>query len=155
MSATFTVTVQWLRGDAVFTDKRYSRAHTWTFDGGAVVKGSSSPHSVPLPYSDESAVDPEEALVAALTSCHMLFFVGGAARDGWVIDSYIDNPVGIMEKNAAGKLYISRITLHPKIAFSGDKRPTAAQIEALHHWAHEECYIANSIKAEVLIEPPA
>jgi len=153
MSATFTVTVQWLRGDAIFTDKKYSRAHTWTFDGGAVVKGSSSPHSVPLPYSDQSGVDPEEALVAALTSCHMLFFVGGAARDGWVIDSYTDNPVGIMEKNAAGKLYVSRITLHPKIVFSGDKQPTAAQIEALHHWSHEECYVANSIRAEVLIEP--
>jgi organic hydroperoxide reductase OsmC/OhrA len=155
MSATFTATVQWLRGDAVFTDKRYSRAHTWTFDGGAVVKGSSSPHSVPLPYSDESAVDPEEALVAALTSCHMLFFIGGAARDGWMIDSYTDNPVGIMEKNAAGKHYISRITLHPNIVFGGDKQPTAMQIEALHHWAHEECYIANSIRAEVVIEPAA
>ena len=153
MNPTFTATVEWRRGDAKFTDKKYSRAHTWTFDGGAVVPGSSSPHSVPLPYSDEKAVDPEEALVAALASCHMLFFIGGAARDGYVIDSYVDNPVAIMEKNAAGKLYVSRITLRPKIVCSGDKQPTPAQIEALHHWSHEECYIANSIRAEVVIEP--
>ncbi|HEX4329760.1 MAG TPA: OsmC family protein [Burkholderiales bacterium] len=153
MNPSFTATVEWRRGDAKFTDKKYSRAHTWRFDGGAVVPGSSSPHSVPLPYSDESAVDPEEALVAALSSCHMLFFIGGAARDGWLIDSYIDNPVGSMEKNAAGKLYVSRITLHPKIVFSGDRQPTREQIDALHHWSHEECYVANSIRAEVLIEP--
>src|ERR1700749_1674917 len=111
MSASFLATVAWRRGDAKFTDKRYSRAHTWTFDGGAVVPGSSSPHSVPLPYSDATAVDPEEALVAALASCHMLFFLGGCARDGWVVDSYADHPAGIMEKTAAGKEYMSRITL--------------------------------------------
>lgn len=153
MSATFTATVQWQRGDAVFTDKRYSRAHTWTFDGGAVVKGSSSPHSVPLPYSDASGVDPEEALVAALASCHMLFFVGACARDGWVLDSYTDTPVASMGKNAAGREYIDRIVLRPRLVFSGAKQPTAAQIGALHHWSHEECYVANSIRAEVVIEP--
>jgi len=155
MNPTFTAGVEWQRGDAKFIDKRYSRAHTWRFDGGAVVPGSSSPHSVPLPFSDDKAVDPEEALVAALASCHMLFFVGGAARDGHVIDSYIDNAVGVMEKNAAGKMAISRITLRPQIVFSGAKRPTPEQIAALHHWAHEECYIANSIRAEVAVEPAA
>ncbi|HEY4370869.1 MAG TPA: OsmC family protein [Burkholderiales bacterium] len=153
MSATFTASIAWQRGDARFTDKRYSRAHTWTFDGGAVVAASSSPHSVPLPYSDPRGVDPEEALVAALASCHMLFFVGACARDGWVLDSYADEPVAAMSKNAAGKAYISRIVLRPRLVFSGENQPSPAQVAALHHWSHEECYIANSIRAEVVIEP--
>ena len=146
-------TISWKNTGEDFLRGKYSREHTWTFDGGAVVKGSSSPHSVPLPYSDATAVDPEEALVAALASCHMLFFLGGAARDGWVIDSYTDTPVATMGRNAAGREYIARIVLHPRIVFGGARQPTPAQVEALHHWSHEECYIANSIRAEVVIEP--
>ena len=150
---TYTAKIEWRRGDAKFTDRRYSRAHTWTFDGGAVVPGSSSPQSVPRPFSDERAVDPEEALVAAASSCHMLFFVTGLAREGYVLDSYVDEAYGVMEKNAAGKLAMSRIVLRPRLVFSGEKQPGAAQVAALHHWAHEECFIANSIKAAVVIEP--
>lgn len=150
---TFTATVEWRRGGQDFAGKRYSRAHTWTFDGGAVVPGSSSPHSVPLPYSDETAVDPEEALVAAVSSCHMLFFLSGLARKGYTLDNYTDHAEAVMEKNARGKVAITRVTLRPALAFSGDKRPSAREIDALHHWAHGECYIANSINAEVVVEP--
>ena len=152
-TGTFTATVEWQRGDAKFIDRRFSRAHTWRFDGGAVVPGSSSPLSVPLPYSDAQAVDPEEALVAALSSCHMLFFIAGMARDGYVLDSYTDHAEGVMEKNARGKMAMARVTLRPRLVFSGEKQPTPEQVAALHHWAHEECYIANSVTAEVVVEP--
>jgi organic hydroperoxide reductase OsmC/OhrA len=155
MSA-YTAKVEWRRADAKFTDNKYPRAHTWTFDGGAVVPGSSSPHSVPLPYSDPAAVDPEEALVAAVSSCHMLFFLGGAAARGWLIDSYVDSAEGLMAQNAAGKMAITRITLRPRLTLGdnpGGEQPSAAKIAALHRWAHQECYIANSIKAEVVVEP--
>jgi len=151
--STFTATVEWRRGDAKFTDKRYSRAHAWRFDGGAVVPGSSSPLSVPLPFSDEQAVDPEEAFVAALSSCHMLFFIASVARDGYLLDSYDDAAIGTMEKNARGKFAMSRVTLRPRLVFSGDRQPSAEQVAALHHWAHEECYLANSVTTEVVIEP--
>ena len=153
MSAThqYTAAVTWSRNGAVFTDNRYSRAHEWRFDGGAVVPGSSAPHSVPLPYSDAAAVDPEEALVAALSSCHMLFFLAFAGKKGWVIDSYTDNAAGTMDKNADGKTAITRIVLKPRVTFAGTA-PAPADIDHVHHRAHEECYIANSIKAEVVIE---
>jgi organic hydroperoxide reductase OsmC/OhrA len=148
----YTAKVEWRRGTAAFTDNRYPRAHTWTFDGGAVVPGSSSPLSVPLPYSDPAAVDPEEALVAAISSCHMLFFLGGAASRGWLVDSYSDQAEGVMENNAAGKMAITRVTLRPRLTISGGQQPSAAQIAALHRWAHKECYIANSVTAEVVVE---
>jgi organic hydroperoxide reductase OsmC/OhrA len=152
-TTTYSATVQWLRGQQPFIDKRYSRAHTWTFDGGAVVPGSSSPLSVPLPYSDEKAVDPEEAFVASVSSCHMLFFLSGIAHKGYVLDSYVDHAEAVMEKNARGKMAITLVTLRPRLAFSGEKQPTRREIDALHHWAHGECYIANSISADVVVEP--
>ncbi|HEX7150902.1 MAG TPA: OsmC family protein [Thermoanaerobaculia bacterium] len=150
--ADYTATVQWQRGDARFTDNRYSRLHSWEFDGGITVPASASPHVVRAPFSSAEAVDPEEAFVAALSSCHMLFFLSIAAKRGYVIDSYVDRAVGIMEKNAAGKVVMTRVTLRPEIAFSGDTLPDAAAIAAVHHEAHEECFLANSVTTEVVVE---
>src|SRR3954466_10659660 len=144
--------LKWSRGGATFTDQRYSRAHSWSFDGGVTVPASSSPLSVRLPYSVAEAVDPEEALVAALASCHMLTFLYVAAKQGFVIDAYADDAVGEMSKNERGKLWVSKVTLSPKITFTGDKRPSPEQLDELHHLAHEECYIANSVKSEVVVQ---
>ncbi|MFZ6771379.1 OsmC family protein [Undibacterium sp. SXout7W] len=144
--------VAWQRGDQAFSDNKYSRGHQWTFDGGLCVPASSSPLSVPLPLSVEANLDPEEALIAALSSCHMLFFLSFACKQGFRVDSYEDKASGIMEKNAAGKMAITRITLAPHVVFSGDKQPTREDIDTLHHQSHEHCYIANSINAEVIIE---
>jgi organic hydroperoxide reductase OsmC/OhrA len=154
MAHEYRATVRWERGGGDFLGNRYSRKHVWRFDG-IEVPGSSAPSSVPLPYSAADAVDPEEALVAATSSCHMLFFLHFAAKDGFVVEAYEDNAEGVMTKNAQGKLYVSKITLAPAITFGGDKRPTAEEIDALHHRAHEDCYIANSIRAEVVIDARA
>ena len=148
----YTATVSWQRGSQAFADNRYSRAHEWSFDGGLRVPASSSPLSVPLPMSDPSGVDPEEALVAATSSCHMLFFLGIAAKRGFVVDAYADQAVGLMQKGADGKTAITRITLRPAIAFSGARVPSEEELAAIHHSAHAQCYIANSIKAEVVVE---
>jgi organic hydroperoxide reductase OsmC/OhrA len=146
----FTARVVWVRDGQAFVDNRYSRAHRWEFDGGLAVPASSSPLSVREPMSDPSAVDPEEALVAAASSCHMLFFLAIAAQRGFVVERYDDNAIGLMEKNAEGKTALTRITLAPAIAFEG-KAPTAEELASMHHTAHDKCYIANSIKAEVVI----
>jgi organic hydroperoxide reductase OsmC/OhrA len=148
----FEASLVWQRGTQPFTDQRYSRAHEWIFDGGLHVPASSSPLSVPLPMSDAANVDPEEALVAAVSSCHMLFFLSIAAQRGYVVDHYRDHALGVMDSNADGKMAMTTITLRPAIAFSGQVRPDAAQLDALHHEAHDRCYIANSIKAEVIVE---
>jgi organic hydroperoxide reductase OsmC/OhrA len=147
----YTAKISW-KSDApeTFTKNRYTRGHTWSFDGGIDVPASSSPHSVRVPYSLEEAVDPEEALVAATASCHMLTFLWVAARRGFVIDSYEDNAVGEMDE-AESKPWVSKITLDPKIEWSGDTRPTTDEIADMHHAAHEGCYIANSIKSEVVV----
>lgn len=150
MAHVYTATVVWERGAEPFVDNKYSRGHAWRFDGGAAVRGSSAPASVPH-YSDPAAVDPEEALVAAVSSCHMLFFLAFAAKRGFRVDRYADSASGEMTKNDAGKLYVSKVTLAPAITFSGDKKPAREDIAALHHRSHEECYIANSIRAEVVI----
>jgi organic hydroperoxide reductase OsmC/OhrA len=151
--ASYTATVSWKRDAAApFTDNRYSRAHTWRFDGGAEVLGSSPPHSVPPPMSDPAGVDPEEALVAATSSCHLLWFLSFAAREGLVVDTYEDTPEGVLGKNADGKIAITRVTLRPAVRFAG-KQPTVDELTALHHEAHERCFIANSLKSEVRCEP--
>jgi organic hydroperoxide reductase OsmC/OhrA len=144
--------IRWERGEAAFTDNRYSRGHTWQFDGGVRVPASSSPHVVRTPFSVEAAVDPEEALVAALSSCHMLTFLYLAARGGWRVDAYTDDAVGVMGKNAAGRQAIVRVTLRPQISFSGERQPSRDEIAQLHHHAHEECFIANSVTTEVRVE---
>jgi organic hydroperoxide reductase OsmC/OhrA len=148
-----TATVEWTRDGQSFSDNRYSRAHDWRFDGGAVVRGSSAPSSVPAPMSDPAAVDPEEALVAAVSSCHMLFFLAYAGKAGFVVDSYRDDAVGVLAKDERGKVSITAVTLRPEVVFSGDARPDAAALDDLHHRAHEACYIANSIRAAVTVEP--
>ncbi len=147
----FEAQVSWQRGAQPFLDNRYSRAHAWHFDGGLTVPASSSPLSVPLPMSDPANVDPEEALVAAVSSCHMLFFLALAAKDGYVVDSYRDHARGTLDRNTEGRHAFTRITLRPAIAFAG-AAPSAQALAALHHGAHERCYIANSIKAEVIVE---
>jgi organic hydroperoxide reductase OsmC/OhrA len=147
----YQATVQWSRDGANFLDNKYSREHLWIFDGGATVAGCSSPHVVPVPYSNPAAVDPEEALIVALASCHMLSFLYVAGKRGFVVDEYRDQATGKMTKNAAGKNWISEVTLHPKILFSGEKTPDQPEIAALHHEAHEECFIANSVKTDVRV----
>jgi organic hydroperoxide reductase OsmC/OhrA len=148
----YTATVLWTRAaDAPFKDNKYSRAHEWRFDGGTVVPASSSPLSVRVPLSNPNAVDPEEALVAALSSCHMLFFLSYAAAGGFVIDRYEDDAVGDMGKNAKGATAIVKVTLRPKITWVGAP-PSAEQLDKLHHRSHEQCYIANSVSAEVVVE---
>jgi len=152
MAHEYRATVQWTREDGeAFTDNRYSRAHVWTFDGGVEVPASSAPSSVPLPLSRADAVDPEEAFVAALSSCHMLFFLSFAAKKGFTIDRYEDRAVGVMAKNERGKLFVSRVTLNPAIEFSGPNRPSPEDIANLHHRSHEECFIANSVRSEVTV----
>lgn len=148
-----TAIVEWKRSGQAFTDKRYSREHTWRFDGGAVVAASSSPESVRPPLSNPAAVDPEEALLAAASSCHMLWFLALAANAGFIVESYRDEVSARMERPANAEPWLARIELHPSIQWAGEKHPTAAEIVHLHETAHHKCYIANSLKSEVVILP--
>ena len=149
--STYMATVIWTRpADVAFTDNKYSRAHEWRFDGGVRVPASSAPSVVPLPLSRTDAVDPEEAFVASLSSCHMLFFIDYARRAGFVVDSYVDEAEGVLDKHADGKIWMSKVTLRPKVVFSGNP-PSAEEIARLHHRAHEDCFIANSVITEVTI----
>lgn len=152
MAHDYHATIRWTRGSEAFTDGRYSRGHIWAFDG-IEVPGSSAPGSVRVPLSREDAVDPEEALVAAAASCHMLFALDFARRGGFRVDSYEDAAVGEMTPNDKGKLYVSRITLTPVMVFSGEKLPTQDDVDHIHHRAHEECYVAHSLRAEIVIAP--
>ncbi len=152
--AEYTAQLLWQRGaQEAFTDQRYSRAHTLHFDGGVELPASSSPAVVPLPYSDAAAVDPEEMFVAALSSCHMLWFLSLAAAAGHVVDRYEDAAVGLMARNAEGRMAMSLVTLRPQVRFSGPQPPDAAALAALHHRAHEACFIANSVRTELRCEP--
>ena len=146
--------VLWQRAaHEAFTDNRYSRRHVLHFDGGTEVAGSSSPSVVPLPLSDAAAVDPEEAFIASLAACHMLWFLSIAAQQGYVVDRYSDAATGVMTRNATGKLWMSLVTLRPEVAFCGGDGPTGNDLLHLHHRAHMECFIANSVKSEVRCEP--
>ena len=146
-------TIEWNRGEDAFHNNRYSRAHSWRFDGGFEVRASSSPDIVPVPMSDAKAVDPEEAFVAALSSCHMLWFLSIAAKNGFVIDTYIDHASGEMRKNANGKLIVDVVTLQPDVRWSGDRVPAQEEVMEMHDRAHDECFIANSVLTKVNIEP--
>lgn len=148
----FEARLAWRRGEQPFLDQRYSRAHEWRFDGGLVVTASSSPLSVPLPMSDPAAVDPEEALVAAASSCHMLFFLSLAARAGFVVDEYRDHPVGTLDKDEQGRLAMTRIVLRPAIVFGGGRTPAPDEVARLHHEAHALCYVANSLRTHITVE---
>ena len=144
--------ISWKRTSANFLIGKYSREHTWTFDGGLTVPASPSPSIVPPPYSNPAHVDPEEAFVAAIASCHMLTFLYLACQEGFQVDSYDDEALGLMTKNEKGVPWVSLVTLHPQISYSGGKLPVPADEERLHHLAHEQCFIANSIKTEVVVE---
>jgi len=150
--AKHTALVEWNGNGAKFTDNRYSRAHQWTFDGGAVVPASSSPHVVRVPYSDPAGVDPEEAYVAALSSCHMLWFLSIAAEQGYAVASYRDHAEGTMGKNEAGKEVVTRVVLKPAVAFFGSKAPSDEVLAHLHHLAHDACFLANSVKTAIDVE---
>lgn len=143
--------VEW-RSDGAFESGKYSRLHVWHFDGGAVVPGSSSPGVVPPPLSDPAAVDPEEALIASASSCHMLTFLWIAHKQGFVIESYVDEAEGIAGPIAPRRTAVARITLRPAIVFTG-RQPERDELDRMHHQAHEECFIANSLKTEIVIEP--
>jgi organic hydroperoxide reductase OsmC/OhrA len=144
-------TVEWHLTGGEFLKGRYSREHTWTFDGGASVPASPSPAVVPVPWSNPALVDPEEAFVASLASCHMLTFLWLAGRQGFVVESYRDEAIGVLTKNERGVPWVSMVTLKPVIVWSGEKRPTPTDIEKLHHDAHEQCYIANSVKTKIVV----
>lgn len=149
----YTAEVLWSRAGQTFVDNRYSRKHILRFDGGIEVAGSSSPHVVPLPYSVPNAVDPEEMFVSSLSSCHMLWFLSIAAKNGFVVDRYHDIAEGLMALDSKGMLMMSVVTLRPEVAFSGERQPTVNELEQLHHEAHENCFIASSVKTEVRCEP--
>lgn len=144
--------VAWSRGDQPFVDGRYSRGHAWTFDGGVTVPASASPLVVPVPLSAEDAVDPEEALVASASSCHMLWFLSLAARRGFVVDEYVDDAFGLLEPISPGRLAFSRVVLRPDVRFSGSRAPTAGELAELHEAAHEACFIAASLRCDVVVE---
>jgi organic hydroperoxide reductase OsmC/OhrA len=149
----YRATVSWRRVPGQrYSDGKYSRAHTWSFDGGLTVPASSSPQVVPLPYSVEANVDPEEAFVASLSSCHMLFFLSIAAGRRYVVDSYLDDPVGFMGTDADGKSSMTKVILRPKVSFAGDRQPSREVVQEMHHQSHERCYIANSVKTTVVTE---
>ena len=152
MAHEYRATIMWRRDTSEdFAKGRYSRGHEWRFDGGVAVAASSSPSVVPLPFSREDAVDPEEAFIASLSSCHMLTFLDLARRAGFVIDSYEDEALGHMERIAPQRMAITKVTLRPKIAFQG-AAPDQAKLDELHHQAHELCFIANSVKTEIKVE---
>jgi organic hydroperoxide reductase OsmC/OhrA len=148
-------TVRWQRNDDAFLRGRYSRAHEWRFDGGAVVPASASPSVVRAPWSDPAGVDPEEALVAAISSCHMLWFLSLAADAGFIVDRYEDDAVGTMGRDAEGREAVTDVVLRPRIAFGGEKLPAAEAIVDLHDEAHHRCFIANSVRCAIRIEPRA
>lgn len=144
-------TISWKNTGEDFLRGKYSREHTWTFDGGATIPASPTPSVVPAPWSNPALVDPEEAFVASLSSCHMLTYLFVAGRHGFLIDSYEDRAVGLMAKNEKGIPWVSKVTLHPVIVYGGDKQPTPEEVDKLHHLAHENCFIANSVKTEVVV----
>jgi organic hydroperoxide reductase OsmC/OhrA len=145
--------IQWKRTSPDFVRGQYSREHTWRFDGGAIIPASPSPSVVPEPYSNPAHVDPEEAFVASISSCHMLTFLFLAAKKGFVVDSYEDLSVGVMSKNEKGIPWVSQVTLQPNIVYGGDRTPSPVDEEKLHHDAHEQCFIANSIKTNISMRP--
>jgi len=146
--------IRWNRTGPDFLKGKYSREHTWNFDGGVTVPASPSPHVVPAPWSNAASVDPEEAFVAAIASCHMLTFLWLASKQGFVADSYADEAVGRMANNERGVPWVSEVVLCPRIAWSGARHPTPADLERLHHQAHEQCFIAQSIKTTVTVKEP-
>ena len=152
--STYHATITWSRGPDAFLQQKYSRGHRWTFDEGASIAASASPHAVRAPWHVAAAVDPEEALVAALSSCHMLFFLSFASSAGFTVESYEDLAEGVMGKNAEGRDAMVHFRLRPVVTFR-ERAPVAAEFAAMHHRAHQECYVANSLKSDMTVEPTA
>jgi organic hydroperoxide reductase OsmC/OhrA len=146
-------TIRWKRDQSNFLDHRYSREHTWQFDGGIEVAASASPLVVPVPYSNPTCIDPEEAFVASLSSCHMLWFLAIAAQLKIVVESYIDTAIGLMSKNADGNLAMTQVRLQPQVIFGENTIPTHQQIENMHQEAHRNCFLASSVKTEITVIP--
>lgn len=151
--STHTATIRWKNNGPDFLSRRYSREHTLYFDGGATMPGSPSPQIVPAPWSNPAGIDPEEMFVASVSSCHMLWFLHVACDAGFLPEMYDDAAAGIMTKNERGMLWISQITLRPLIIWGGDKQPSATEVAHLHHLAHEQCFIASSIRTDVTVQP--
>ena len=151
--ATHTALIHWNRPSPDFCAGRYSREHTWRFDGGIEVAASPSPHVVPAPWSNPANVDPEEAFVASVASCHMLTFLFLAAKAGFAVQTYEDQAEGVMTQNA-GRLWVSEVTLRPKIDWQGERVPSEAELEHLHEAAHAECFIANSVRTKIRVQTP-
>ena len=149
--STYTATIHWSRKGGDFAKGQYSRGHEWAFDGGAIVPASASPDNVPPGTADEAGVDPEEAFIAAISSCHMLFFIDFARRAGFVVDDYVDEADGVLEKRSDGKIAMTHVTLRPRVTWGGDG-PDEAALADLHHRAHEACFIANSVTTEVTVQ---
>jgi len=148
-----TASLRWERGSDEFLRQRYSRVHLWRFDGGAEIRAAASPAVVRPPFTDAAGVDPEEAFVASIASCHLLWFLSLAADAGFVVDRYEDEAVGTLAKNPEGKLMVTRVTLRPNVVFSGERVPSQSEISEFHHVAHERCFIANSVRSEIVVEP--
>ena len=150
----YTAMISWgKKQDEAFIDNQYNRSHIWKFDGGIELTASSSPQVVPIPYSNEMAVDPEEAFIASLSSCHMLWFLSIACQQKYIVENYEDHAEGILGKNSEGRLAMVKVTLKPKVKFNNKTIPTPIQIQEIHHQAHEKCFIANSVKTEINIMP--
>jgi len=149
----YVATVHWQRStNERFIDHQYSRAHQWIFDGGAIIQASSSPHIVAIPQSIEANVDPEEAFIASLSSCHMLFFLSIAAKNKFIIDKYEDKALGVLQKNTQGKYAMTKVILKPEVIFSVNSKPSLKQYEKMHHQAHQQCFIANSVHTDIVID---
>lgn len=146
-----TITWQLQAASREFISGKYSREHQWQFDGGVTVSASPSPHVVPAPWSSEAGVDPEESFVAAICSCHMLTFLWLASQQKFVVTGYADTAIGLMTRNDRGVPWVSRVELHPKITWDSNHQPTVEQLTALHHEAHQQCYIANSVRTEIVV----
>lgn len=151
--SSYQATVVWKRNGADFLNNQYSRGHAWRFDGGIEVAASASPQVVPVPLSLENAVDPEEAFIASLSSCHMLWFLSLASRRGFIVDSYEDKATGVLARNNEGRMAMAEVILRPAIVFSGENKPGPDDITSLHESAHENCFIANSVTTTVRCEP--
>ena len=149
---TFSAIVEWSLGDGDFASGHYSRGHTITLDGGLAIPGTASPQVVKAPWSVEGAMDPEQAFIAAISQCHMLWFLDLAKQAGFSVERYRDEAHGVLARISRGKQAVTKVTLRPQITFTGERRPSAAEIQDLHHQAHEVCFIANSVKTEIVIE---
>jgi len=148
----YSATIEWNRDNQVFSDSKYSRVHTWSFENGQTITASSSPNIVPTPYSDPRCLDPEESFVAALSSCHMLFFLSIVAGKGYVVDNYSDSAIGLLEKNSESQLAITQVTLNPKVDFASEFEIEQEELERIHDEAHKLCFIANSVNTTITID---